>query len=517
MKYVRKAIMCLLISSLLLGVFSIHSFAAKPTDAMVNMVTVEDVIAGLASPSHLSLSATRGMSANAPISDGTYYLNGEYSGHYLKHNPSSPSAEPGTFSALGASIKWKITNVNGSFTIQPLNNPTKYLSVSSTGNAIQYVTVSGTTVPEACLWDIAFAANGGCLIQNVSNSRYLCSYGSTVSTVDSPGSSASATYTTCVWRVAAISLVSDRELDASSNFSTLTLSVGNSGSPSMTMLPTNAVWAFPSDFTYSIQPTTRVTESNGVFTANASGVTTVIATHKVTEFQFIFAVVVGALPTYTVNNYYDQGHIARFGGYSNIQAFNAVVQAKFAQIFGLNITSTFTLYTSTPDTCRIEQFGEVTASTVSMPCPHTICHLTTANMMDDMSNGTPTAAVVVWSGHLMQHHPNDWANANLARHIVAIPFPGETGEDPSSTYMFQLMHEISHLFDLPDHYCYGRNNDQPCINEDCFDCYLYNNDDDKPSCIMYEDYEYFEDAAEETLYCSSCLATISDHLSDHHQ
>ena len=165
-------IICLILSNIV----NYTSLTTSAEESTAEVATLEDVIAGMADPSQLSGASTRATTANVVLDDGTYYINGKYSGDYLRNNSSSPIATSGTFSSLGSSIKWKITNVNGSFTIQPFNDTTKYLAVptlSTALSAIQLVTISGTTIPTECLWNITYADGGGCLIQNVFNSRYL--------------------------------------------------------------------------------------------------------------------------------------------------------------------------------------------------------------------------------------------------------------------------------------------------------------------------------------------------------
>ena len=99
--------MYLLISALLLtGTFNVTSFAVELKEDLTSTVTLKDVIAGLADPSQINNFEVQASTANTILADGTYYLNGRYSGDYLKHNSTSPAAESGTFSTLGSTIKW---------------------------------------------------------------------------------------------------------------------------------------------------------------------------------------------------------------------------------------------------------------------------------------------------------------------------------------------------------------------------------------------------------------------------
>lgn len=530
MKYIRKLFVYLLVSALLLtGTFNVTSFAAESEDNSTSTVTLKDVIAGLADPSQINNFATRATEVNTVLEDGTYYLNGEYSGDYLKYNSTSPAAESGTFSALGSTIKWKITNVNDSFTIQPINDLTKYLAVpttSTTSTSVQYVTVSGTSIPTECLWDISIATGGGCLVQNVYNSRYLYSYGSTVYTTSSLGSSDSSAYKSRVWRIAEISYISGRELDEDADFSTLILTVGNTGYPSITKSPTNAIWATYSDFSYSRQVTSHVTVSNGVFTANSAGVTTIIATHKVTNLKFVFAVIVGDQPAYTMRNYIDQGYRVRFGGYSNVYTYNSVVSEKFEQFFGLNCSCQYVLHTSSADNCKIDQFDSVASDNLAASCTHSSTHLTSTAMRDVMGDGSNVISRILWTGHILKDEANAGSFFSLQAIIVT---PRELAYKVGSEYIFNtdlndmleiiswtLFHELSHQLGLPDHYCYG---DRDAVTNKCSNpnCYRCNKGLEPPECTMTRDrYLPLDQCNPIDIYCRNCLITITAHLTDHH-
>ena len=396
--------------------------------------------------------------------------------------------------------------------------------------------MSGTTIPEECLWDISFAANGGCLVQNVGNSRYLCTSGSTVSTIDSLGSSSSTSYKSCVWRIAGVSFISGRELDEDSYFSTLTLAVGNTGSPLMTKTPTNAAWATPGDFTYSLQVASYVSESNGVFSANTAGVTTVIATHKVTDYKFVFAVVAGTKPQFTVENYIDQGYHARFGdeASSNVVVYNDIVSAKFERFFGLTCIREYTEHVSSTDTCTIAQYGSVTSDHLEITCPHSPTHLIEVDdegnridaRRDAMGDGTIYSSRVLWTGYILPGNPPSESNKDRYS-VVLTPLSKVNGEtfvnigdaDLRVAFLFDLMHELSHQLGAPDHYCYkdyNPNNNYRCSNTACDICVYGHEPDYERDCMMakFRNIEIFE---ESNLYCPSCLVAINNHLTDHHQ
>lgn len=290
MKVKRKPISCFLMLCLCItSILNFSAIAVYAEDSISTTVSIEDVIAGMADISQLSEASHRATTA-VVISDGIYYLNGEYSGDYLRNSSSSPVAKSGTFSSLGTSIRWIITNVSGSFSIRSASDTTKYLAVptsSTSSSSVQLVTVSGSTVPTECLWNISYAAGGGCLVQNVYNSRYLYSYGDTVYTTNTLGTSTSSYYDTRVWRIAELSYVSGRELSLNTTFHKCHLLNGYSANLKYRTSPDNAIWAKEDDFVFSGYSSSVITiDSDGIITPVAVGETTITCTHKVTDRVF---------------------------------------------------------------------------------------------------------------------------------------------------------------------------------------------------------------------------------------
>lgn len=528
MKFRQKLISCFLVVCLFLSnMMYCTPHTVYATESVADSVTLEDVLAGVADLSQLNETSTRAIAATPLFENGIYYLNNKHCGDYLRISSSSPTVSSGRLASLGTSVQWQITNINNKIAIQPKDNTSKYLAVptsSTSSSTVQLVSVNGSTVPTECLWTVSIG-EGGCLLQNAFNSRYLYTYGTsgtTLFTSDSLGSSGTSTYNSRVWRIGSLSYISGKELNQSSDFGTLVITTGGTGTPSISKSPSNAIWATASDFNYSRQVTSHVTESNGVFSGNTSGVTTIIATHKVTDLQFVFSVVVGSRPTYTVRNYIDLGYQVRFGGSTGPETYNSVVVNKFEQFFGLNTTTQFTSHTSSADTCKINQFGGVTNNNLTATCPHSVEHLTTTVLRDGMGNGTNTNSRVLWTGHILPGNPS--SNSNSGRHSVVITpkntttgnnYTNKSDSEIRKESIYTLMHELSHQLDAPDHYCYGRDlNTGVCINPDCDTC--QGGMTVARNCMMTYRYD-IEEKSESTLYCSSCLADINNHLSGHHQ
>lgn len=488
-----------------------------------DILTLEDVLAGLGDISDLSNSVNLVATLTQLVSNGTYCLNGKYSGDYLRNSSSTIVATSGKIALLGDSIQWQITYVNGYYTIRSSNDLSKYLAVPTAGSAnpnLQLVTIGTSTIPTQCLWNITIADGGACLVQNVYNSRYLFSNGTSVYTTDSLGELGSSVYDSRVWRIMSPENISSRELGQSSVFSNLSITVGGTGIPSMLRVPSNAIWATSSDFTYSRKVTSHVNVSDGIFTGISTGVTTIVATHKVTDLQFMFAVIVGNEPSYTIRNHVDQGYCVRFGSDSNVITCNTVVADKFAHFFGLNSSSQYVLHTSSADICKINQTGSVTNSNLTIGCPHNTSHLTKDALHAIMGSGTSTTSYVLWTGHILPGNPPSSSYSDFS--VIITPnqttnsnYVNKSDAEVRMESLYTLMHELSHQLGAPDHYCYGvSEGDSVCINSNCDICYMGKTVARECMMSYRRDIENWNECL---LYCTSCLSVIDNHLTEHHQ
>ena len=231
------------------------------------------------------------------VHDGTYYLNNDNSGKYLRYS-SSLSARSGLISSLGNSIRWEITYNGSYYYIQPVSDSTKYFAVSTSSgsNAVELVTVTSSTVPTQCKWSISIATGGGCLVKNAYNSKYLKLSGSSVSATSTTGTSGTATYASCVWRVAGTDYYGNtsshtkRELMSGFSITCNNVDVGETLNQKVTKNPTNALWANKYDFTYTTSNTSRVSINGYTLTALSRGSASITATHKVTGLTKTFSV-----------------------------------------------------------------------------------------------------------------------------------------------------------------------------------------------------------------------------------
>ena len=117
----------------------------------------------------------------AKLTTGEYYLNSYNSSKYLRNT--SNFVGTGKLSTLGSSVLWKITYINGKYTLQPSNAPTKYLaaSTSSSGSSVSLISASSNDIPERCFWTIEGADNGGIIIKSYTG-RYLYGESNSVTT-----------------------------------------------------------------------------------------------------------------------------------------------------------------------------------------------------------------------------------------------------------------------------------------------------------------------------------------------
>lgn len=300
-------VLCLLLS-LLPGRVVAEELEKDSLAARSAGASLEEILAGLADPSAYvgGEAGIRKAAASQLIADGTYYLNGQASGDYLKYTTGSISAESGLLASLGSAIQWKIRYTSSGYLISPSSYPNMYLaSATDTGSsALQLVTVTATAVPDRCYWSITVAAHGGCLVKNVYSNRYLYSFGDTAATSLTLGTSGSLTYHARVWRIPAITFYGNsasatvRELTSFSIPDFYRLSGGQTIPAAISVAPSKAAWVTAADFTYTGYSYQYFAYDNvtGKLTVSSSMTSTYSATitaiHKVTNRTSTFQVFV---------------------------------------------------------------------------------------------------------------------------------------------------------------------------------------------------------------------------------
>jgi hypothetical protein len=171
------------------------------------------------------------------IDNGTYYLNNDDTGKYLRYNAGIASGISGLLANLGTSIQWEIQNSSSGsgYMIRAKNDTTKYLGVPTNvdSGSVEMVTVSNTAIPSRCIWSITVANGGGCLVRNTYNSKYLYSSGTSLYTSATTGTAGTSMYYSRVFRVANTTLYGNtsshdsRELNGAS-IAPLVLKTGDS-------------------------------------------------------------------------------------------------------------------------------------------------------------------------------------------------------------------------------------------------------------------------------------------------
>ena len=230
------------------------------------------------------------------LSDNTYYLSNSFTGKYLWNNSSYPHSTSGLISNLGNSIRWQIINTNDGYYIRSAQNTSKYLGVSSNLASVQIYTVSGTAIPDECVWTIGNGRSGGCLISYTNTSSvplYLkASESGSVLLTSSLGATGSESYKACTWRVADIEYLGTdkRELSSQSYFNDCSITLPNSQFFSLKKYYSNEIWTSNSDFTFAKSGTGGITIDGSYIYANTQGNVTVTATHKVTGRVLYFNV-----------------------------------------------------------------------------------------------------------------------------------------------------------------------------------------------------------------------------------
>ena len=240
------------------------------------------------------------------FSNGTYYINNKNSGQYLHKNgtSSTPNAVSGLISDLGNTIRWKITYIgDDNYTIQPVHSLDKYLLVNGDGELCVTNVSNSDWLIGLNLWKITIASGGGVKIQNSARDEYLTlNTSNQVVADDSEGLPGSYLYSLGVWRIANTDFYGNNypettsysnELRAGFSIQNMLVDVGETLSPQITKYPTNALWASPSDFSYS--NITSATISSGKFTGVTRGPEQQITvTHKVTGLKTTFKVTVNS-------------------------------------------------------------------------------------------------------------------------------------------------------------------------------------------------------------------------------
>lgn len=257
------------------------------------------------------------------VPDGTYYLNNKYSGDYLKCESAKVSVVSGLLTSLGPPLYWLIRKVDGGYVIRSANDTSKYLAVPSDVNSagVELVTVTNGAIPARCKWTITNAAGLGSLIKNAYNSSYLYTYGTSLNTSRSLGTSGSSQYESKGWRLVKTSQYGHTssftycEMSAGTSIAAFSEAVGESNKPTVKKQSSKEIWCSPSDFIYSGYSSAIISIDalTGTITGKRAGATTVTATHKVTGRVVKFNVTIDKLLIYQTEKtyYYDEkGNLA---------------------------------------------------------------------------------------------------------------------------------------------------------------------------------------------------------------
>ena len=227
-----------------------------------------------------------------------------------------------------------------------------------------------------------------------------------------------------------------------------------------------------------------------------------------------------------IDHYYDMGFEARFSPINSntkhlIQAYENVVSERLLSIFGLEVLSTYTSYTSRADSCKIETYGDNLADACNENCAHNNqYHTQSSTFRTSALRGSTISTTSIWTGHLLAN--NTRSNSSSSHHsIIITPYiirnlipVDEYEEIIAMQQTFTLIHELSHQIGAHDHYCYGKDqNTGVCSNAYCDTCHPPATP--RTSCIMTERCD-ISTCSDENMYCFECRNIIASHLEGHH-
>ncbi len=232
----------------------------------------------------------------------------------------------------------------------------------------------------------------------------------------------------------------------------------------------------------------------------------------------------------TEYHYYDQGFEKRFSsGYDKIRDYSSVLNDVMMRIFGLKISQYIEEYTSLADECKIKTYGYVHKNNLNRTCPKSNGHNTAScidyreirkDFLADKGEGSDLSGKCLWTGHDLEPPyassvTQTKLNVILFNSLgvrVAINNNKEFDEEYviRTRFLIEIIHETAHLLGAEDGYCKEDFKDGHCSNVYCYVC----NKLPKPNCIMVEFNSNVEYA--DTVFCSECIKTINEHLSDHH-
>ena len=237
----------------------------------------------------------------------------------------------------------------------------------------------------------------------------------------------------------------------------------------------------------------------------------------------------------TVNNYYDNGQLLKYGQASidDINSSQILANEYFMRIFGLIINSnTPEYYMSLPDFCK--SFTDFNSNTNYL---NYICNENAHYYMSEEINNViydcycsdrisllyefdgmeSNTTSILWSGHK----------------IRSVDASGELEYNRSCSYLktilmlsencdvYTLIHEMAHQFGAPDHYCEEGGTSGECIHSDRCDAHCSDFDAQRSEwCIMDNDnskigYTPWEDITTRSIdeiFCDKCYQDILTYI-----
>ena len=457
------------------------------------------------------------------VSTNIYYITNKQYGKYIYNQTTDVKMKSGLIADIGTEIKWVCTyNANkDAYLIRSNCNSNALLGVPENINSIavdaEYIVAP--SYPDRFYWEITIGANGGCILKNKYNGRYLYTNGTNLYTTTTLGTAGTSTYYSRTWRLAGYMYYGNangyekRELLSDFSVDTMPLKEGIFKTPQINPGRSNVLWANPEDFNFSVS-STNVTVNNTThqITGNSIGIVTVTATHKVTGRVTTFKAIVCEYEA-TVLNYYDNGYCVYEGKLQvqcakDISEYTYQVSLKFAEIFSLYLNyGTPQYFESALDKAK----GTVTTANIDTLYE---CSNDTSAWEDisDYAPGNKTVTSIYWTNHKIIY-TNEYGvesdNRSFSKGYYVLMLQRQYASREKT-----LFHELCHQYGVMDHYheedATGTNN--LCSNYDygCSECGGIKR---SKQCIMYTHPSTLD---ETPLICEDCKTDLMEHIGDHH-
>ncbi len=216
-----------------------------------------------------------------------------------------------------------------------------------------------------------------------------------------------------------------------------------------------------------------------------------------------------ALNSHSPRHFYDAGLGVRYAGIDSsylVETCQNESSEYFLSIFGLYANPSYTVFQSTADTCKINQYGSITLNQLDLnTCTHSQNCNSPSKLLADLTSKKGASSAkspsILWTGHRTTGHGCSLYSLTTGAIIItSIDIPNYNGP-MTEAYTFELHHEMSHRLGAFDHYCEG----EGCENPYCDIC-VYGRSSVR-ECVMSQ-YASLNSYQGNSIYCADCLSRI---------